>query len=80
MVYNKDTLKGGDKMAHEQRLKAFIKARGISQTFIAQKIGMKPVTFNNILNGRGHLRTDVLEKVCNVIGAKPAEFFSFKTP
>jgi transcriptional regulator with XRE-family HTH domain len=65
-------------MAHEQRLKKFLASRGITQTFVARKTGMKISTLNGILNGHVSLKTSVLEDICNAIGAKPADFFAFK--
>lgn len=65
-------------MAHAKILKAFIKSRGVTQTFIANKLGMKLVTLNNLLNGRAALKTETLEAVCEAMNATPADFFAFK--
>lgn len=47
-------------MSYNRRLKAFIKSKGITQTFIANKLGMKMVTFNNLLNDRAALKVETL--------------------
>jgi transcriptional regulator with XRE-family HTH domain len=65
-------------MAHEQRLKAFLASKGITQTFVAKRTGMKISTLNGILNGHVSLKTSVLEDICNAIGVSPADFFAFK--
>lgn len=65
-------------MSYNRRLKAFIKSKGVTQTFIANKLGMKLVTFNNLLNDRAALKVETLEAVCRAMGAKPADFFTFK--
>lgn len=66
-------------MAHAKILKAFIASKGISQRFIAKKIHMKDGTLSNLLNGRSALKTETLEQICDAIGAKPADFFAFKS-
>jgi transcriptional regulator with XRE-family HTH domain len=66
-------------MAHAKILKAFIASKGISQRFIAHKIGMKDGTLSNLLNGRSTLKTETLEAVCAAMGTTPADFFAFKS-
>jgi transcriptional regulator with XRE-family HTH domain len=65
-------------MEHAKILKAFIKSRGVTQTFIAHKLGMNLVTLNNLLNGRVQLKSETLEAVCEAMNATPADFFNFK--
>lgn len=65
-------------MEHAKILKAFIKSRGVTQTFIAHKLGMNPVTFNNLLNGKVQLKSETLEAVCKAMNATPVDFFNFK--
>ena len=66
-------------MAHAKILKAFIASKGVSQTFIANKIGMKNATLSNMLNGRATLKSETLEAVCSAMGVTPADFFAFKS-
>jgi transcriptional regulator with XRE-family HTH domain len=66
-------------MAHAKILKAFIASKGVSQKFIANKIGMKDGTLSNMLNGRATLKSETLEAVCSAMGVTPADFFAFKS-
>lgn len=63
-------------MSTGKRLKLFLKEKGISQTSVAERIGMKMTAFNAILNGHAHLKADTLEQVCQVIGVSPGVFFA----
>lgn len=65
-------------MKTNERLKHFLKSRGIRQTAVAEGIGMKKTSFNAVLNGHAELRADTLEAVCNFIGVSPGYFFKFK--
>ena len=65
-------------MAHAKILKKFIESKGVKQSYIASKIGMKLATLNNLLNGRVALKTETLEEVCQAMGATPEDFFAFK--
>lgn len=65
-------------MKTNERLKYFLKARGVSQASVAEGIGMKKTAFNAILNDRAELRADTLEDVCNFIGVTPGYFFRYR--
>ena len=57
-----------------QRIKAYIEANGLKQTFVAEKSGIDTAILNQILNGKIRLTVDRLELICNALQVKP-EFF-----
>ena len=63
-------------MSTGRRLKIFLQDKGIKQTKVAEKIGMKVTAFNAILNGHASLKADTLEAVCHAIGVAPSDFFT----
>lgn len=65
-------------MTNEAKLKAFLKDKGISQTFVARKVGIPVSSLCGVLNGNVSLKVDLLEDVCRAIGVPPADFFAFK--
>ena len=65
-------------MKTNERLKYFLKERGINQYEVANGIGVKKTTFNAILNGHADLKADTLEAVCDYIGVSPGYFFRQK--
>ena len=65
-------------MKTNERLKLFLKARGVKQKDVANGIGVKPTTFNAILNDNAELKADMLEDVCKFIGVTPGYFFRYK--
>lgn len=65
-------------MSTGQRLKLFLKEKGISQSSVAQRLGLNIKGFNAVLNGHAHLKADTLEQVCHLIGINPGDFFTHK--
>lgn len=65
-------------MTNEAKLKMFLKSKGISQTFVAKKVGIPVSTLGSVLSGSVSLKVDLLEDVCKAIGVPPADFFAFK--
>ena len=57
-----------------QRIKAYIEANGLKQTFVAEKSGIDTAILNQILNGKIRLTVDRFELICNALQVKP-EFF-----
>lgn len=65
-------------MTNEQKLKMFLRSKGVTQTFVAKKVGMPVSSLCGVLNGEVSLKVDLLEDVCKVLGVPPADFFAFK--
>lgn len=57
-----------------ENIKDYIKTNGITQSYIADKLGMKQDTFCIILNGKRKLAIDEYCKICNVLNV-PFEYF-----
>lgn len=60
-----------------RRLKANIKARGLSGKEVAEKCGMLPNSFSMICRGERMPKTDVVAKICSVLQCYPSEIISF---
>lgn len=65
-------------MSTGQRLKLFLKEKGVSQSSVAQRLGLSVKGFNAVLNGHAHLKADTLEQVCKLIGTSPGDFFTYE--
>lgn len=59
-------------------IKEAIKERGLTQTFVAEKIGVSPQTFNGICNDRQGISLEVYFRLCEVLGVS-LEYFAEKT-
>lgn len=59
-----------------QRIKAYIEANGLKQTFVAEKSGIDTAILNQILNGKIRLTVDRLELICNALQVKPEIFLN----
>lgn len=51
-----------------ERIKQYLIDHGISQTFVARKIGKNFASFNLIMNGKRKLNADELIAICDVLG------------
>lgn len=67
-----------DKRREEQsvnvRIKNYLETNGISQTFVANKIGMSIRSFNALVNGHTKCTAEVLIAITSALNL-PAEFF-----
>ena len=64
-------------MSASNDVKRIIEERGIKQSFIAQKIGMHPKTFNALLNGRKVFDVIYVVPICEALGISPNELLGF---
>jgi len=58
------------------KLKAYIKAHGLKQTYIAEQSGIDVKTLNAVLNGYVKLSVERLEKICKVLKVSPKKFLA----
>lgn len=61
-------------MAIGQQIKSEIEHQGLSQSFVAKKIGISVQTMNGICNDRQGIPLDAYFKICDVLGV-PLEYF-----
>lgn len=62
-------------------LRDYRTSRGITQTFIAKKIGIQPGTLSALESGRVKISADMLVKICVVgFGVTPQIFFTDQFP
>ena len=57
------------------KLKQILKEKGITQTYVANKIGMSIKNFNYVVNGRVALKLDIAKKIADVLGITLEDFF-----
>jgi len=57
------------------KLKQILKEKGITQTYVANKIGMSIKNFNYVVNGRVALKLDIAKKIADVLGISLEDFF-----
>ena len=55
-------------------LKSYLKSHGISQHFVADKIGVTPQTFNAYVNGNLKFNADFALSVSKVLNISPSIF------
>lgn len=58
----------------EEKIKAYLKEHGITQRYVAGKIGMKETTLSACLTGQARLRAETLFLICDVLGVNPEVF------
>lgn len=61
-----------------KHLKTVIKTKGLSLAEIADKCGKKPTDISNIATNRRIPKTDLLAKICSVLGVYPSEITEFE--
>ncbi len=64
-------------MKVSSKVKQEIENKGLKQSYVAQKIGMNPKTFNGLLNGRKTFDVNYLVPICKAIGLSPNELLGF---
>lgn len=58
-------------------IKAYLGKKGIKQTFLARKIGMKQMNLNRVLNGHTNLLAEDLIKICQALEVDVSEFATY---
>lgn len=58
-------------------LKTVIKTKGLSLASVAEMCGKKPTDISNIATNRRIPKTDLLAKICSVLGVYPSEVVAF---
>ncbi|MFX8004375.1 helix-turn-helix transcriptional regulator, partial [Acinetobacter baumannii] len=58
-----------------ERIKAFRKSKGISQTYVANKLGIGVSGYSMKESGKRPINTDELEVIARALGASASFFF-----
>lgn len=58
-----------------ERLKIYIKSKGLKQCAVAEKAGFTENQFSQILNGKRSVSADELEIICNAMEATPNDIY-----
>lgn len=70
-------------MVNKNRLLGFIASAGLTQTSLAQKIGMNKDTLSLKINNRSDFKTGEIERICSVLqitkAADKVDIFLCKT-
>lgn len=61
-------------MQIELSIREYLISHGISQAFVARKIGISKQKLNGILNGRQEIKAMELKAVCEAVGV-PFDYF-----
>lgn len=59
-----------------QKIKEYLEANGLKQTFVAEKAGIEVAIFNSILNGKTKLTVDRLQLICKALNVEPSFFLN----
>jgi len=57
-----------------EKIKIFIKANGIKQTFLASKLGVSNSTLNTMLNGNRNITAEEYFKICQTLNVSVETF------
>jgi transcriptional regulator with XRE-family HTH domain len=57
-----------------EKIKIFIKANGIKQTFLANKLGVSNSTLNAMLNGNRNITAEEYFKICQTLNVSVETF------
>lgn len=61
-------------MVNTDKLKGLMREKRITQAQLADKIGIKPCTINQKLNGKRYLTLDEAEIIADVLGIETGDF------
>lgn len=61
-------------MGTEEKVRQYLKSKGISQRHIARVTGMSPSTLNLTLSGKRRMQIDELVRICKATEKEPAYF------
>ena len=61
-------------MEANKKLNEYLKEHGISQIFIAEKLGVSPTRMSMMLNGKRKMTADDLIKICKILKVSPEMF------
>ena len=57
-----------------ERISAHLKSNGITQSHVAERIGMHRMVFSNMMAGKRRITADEYVQICRVL-EKPLDFF-----
>lgn len=60
-------------------VKDLIRTKGLKQKFVAEKMGLSPQEFSNILTGRKKFETEHVVPICNALNITANDLFGIKT-
>ena len=60
-------------------VKKIIESRGLKQSYIAEKVGLNPKTFNALLNGRKTFDVSSVVPICRALDITPNQLLGFET-
>lgn len=58
-----------------KNIRKIINDKGLKHKYVAEKAGLKPQDFSNMLNNRKEFKTAYVVPVCNALGITPNDFF-----
>lgn len=61
-------------METNKKLNDYLKGHGISQAFLAEKLGISRTRMSMMLNGKRKMTADDLIKICKILKVSPEAF------
>ena len=61
-------------MINTDKLKGLMREKRVTQSELAEKIGIKPCTFNQKLNGKRNMSLEEAEVIAEVLGIDMSDF------
>lgn len=58
-----------------KNIKTIRQSKGLTQKFVAQKLGMSQMQYHRIENGHAKLDANIIPELANILDVKPAIFF-----
>lgn len=65
-------------MKVRDKLRAVLKDTGIKQCVLAERCGLSPQVFSDILTGRRKITEEIILKLCAGLDTNPNDLLSFK--
>lgn len=66
--------RGGDNMNVNEKLRDYLKERGITQQFVINKTGIERSRFNRIINGQIKITADEISLIAKSLGVSSSIF------
>jgi transcriptional regulator with XRE-family HTH domain len=69
---------GGDRLKVHENLRLIRKSKGITQVYVAEKLGIPVQTYNGYELGRRNLKADMISKIASILDEPVENFFKQK--
>ncbi len=60
-------------MTNTKLLNALIRERGVKKVYLAEKLGISPVSLHNCITGKSEFKASQINVLCELLGVKDLE-------